>query len=401
TTPLAEGSHQLTTTSIDPVGNESKPSGSFVVNVDTTAPGTPVAATGYADNVGAIQSPASTARITDDTTPGINIGTLLNGLTPSLYVDGTKVASTYDPVAGTLTPNVPLGDGAHQLGYTLTDAAGNESTQAPALAVTVNTIAPAAPVAASGYADNVGAVQSPNSTAPTTDDTTPGINIGTVTKDLMPSLYVDGTKVASTYDPVTGTLTPTTALREGAHQISYTLTDTAGNESKPAPALSLAVDKSAPAIPAIGAASDNMGSVQGPLANGSSTDDTTPTLSGNGATPGDVIKVYDNATPIGSTTVQPDGSWSFTPAIPLTEGTHRLTTTAVDPAGNESAPSGAFTVSVDTTAPATLDASKIQVLDDVGAVQGPIASGAQTDDNKPEYVGKADPAQVASVNVYD
>ncbi|MFL9667796.1 Ig-like domain-containing protein [Variovorax sp. AB1(2024)] len=401
TTPLAEGTHQLITTSIDPVGNESKPSGSFVVNVDTTAPGTPVAATGYADNVGAIQSPASTARITDDTTPGINIGTVDADLKPSLYVDGIKVASTYDPVAGTLTPNVPLGDGAHQIGYTLTDAAGNESKPAPALAVTVSTNAPAAPVAASGYADNVGAVQSPNSTAPTTDDTTPGINIGTVTKDFTPALYVDGTKVASTYDPVTGTLTPTTALPEGAHQISYTLTDTAGNESKPAPALSLAVDKSAPAIPAIGAASDNMGSVQGPLANGSSTDDTTPTLSGNGATPGDVIKVYDNATPIGSTTVQPDGSWSFTPATPLTEGTHRLTTTAVDPAGNESAPSGAFTVSVDTTAPATLDASKIQVLDDVGVVQGPIASGAQTDDSKPEYVGKADPAQVASVNVYD
>ncbi len=401
TTPLAEGAHQLTATAIDPVGNESKPSGSFVVNVDTTPPPTPSAATGYADNVGSVQSPTSTAKITDDTTPALNIGAVPAGLTPSLYVDGNKVASTYDPVAGTLTPNVPLAEGAHQIGYTLTDTAGNESKQAPALAVAINTNAPSTPTAATGYADNVGAIQSPNSSASTTDDTTPGINIGTVPSGLTPSLYVDGAKIASTYDPATGTLTPSTALPEGKHRISYTLTDAAGNESKQAPALAVIVDKSAPAVPAIGSASDNMGSVQGPLASGGVTDDTTPTLTGSGATPGDVIKVYDNASPIGSTTVQPDGTWSFTPTTPLAEGSHRLTTTAVDPAGNESPPSGAFTVNVDTTAPAALDASKIQVLDDVGTVQGPIASGAQTDDSKPEYTGKADPAQVSSINVYD
>ena len=88
-------------------------------------------------------------------------------------------------------------------------------------------------------------------------------------------------------------------------------------------------------------------------------------------------------------------------ARPLAEGAHRLSTSAIDAAGNESPRSGDFTVNVDTTPPSRPDASLIQVLDDVGAVQGPIASGAQTDDSKPEYVGKADPAQVASVNVYD
>ena len=67
------------------------------------------------------------------------------GETPTLYVDGEKVAASYDPVTGTLTPTTPLADGSHQLTYTLTDAAGNESAQSPALTVTVDTLAPATP----------------------------------------------------------------------------------------------------------------------------------------------------------------------------------------------------------------------------------------------------------------
>ncbi|WP_228201403.1 Ig-like domain-containing protein, partial [Acinetobacter baumannii] len=51
-------------------------------------------------------------------------------------------AASYDPVTGTLTPTTPLADGSHQLTYTLTDAAGNESVQSPALLLTVDTTAP-------------------------------------------------------------------------------------------------------------------------------------------------------------------------------------------------------------------------------------------------------------------
>ncbi|MEQ1325198.1 Ig-like domain-containing protein, partial [Acinetobacter soli] len=71
---------------------------------------------------------------------------------------------------------------------------------------------------------------------------------------------------------------------------------------------------------------------QGPLGNGASTDDTTPTLSGTGATPGDVIKVYDGNDVVGSVTVGADGSWNYTiPAPGLTEGPHNLSVTATDP----------------------------------------------------------------------
>ena len=54
---------------------------------------------------------------------------------------------------------------------------------------------------------------------------------------------------------------------------------------------------------------DDVGSIQGPIANGGSTDDTTPTLSGGGQQPGDTITIIDNGSPIGTVPVNPDGTW--------------------------------------------------------------------------------------------
>ncbi|WP_436662216.1 BapA/Bap/LapF family large adhesin [Acinetobacter sp. P1(2025)] len=120
----------------DPAGNTSS-TVTETASVDTTAPATPVAPSSYADNVGAIQNPTSTAVTTDDNTPGINVGVGLTD-TPTLYVDGVAVDAVYDPVTGTLTPNTPLLDGVYDFSYTLTDAAGNESAQSPTLTIEID-----------------------------------------------------------------------------------------------------------------------------------------------------------------------------------------------------------------------------------------------------------------------
>ncbi|WP_227813314.1 Ig-like domain-containing protein, partial [Acinetobacter baumannii] len=185
---------------------------------------------------------------TDDTTPGVVISAPGAGETPTLYVDGEKVAASYDPVTGTLTPTTPLADGSHQLTYTLTDAAGNESAQSPAITVTVDTLAPATPSVPSGYLDNVGPDQGIKGSGSSTDDTTPGVVISAPGAGETPTLYVDGEKVAASYDPVTGTLTPTTPLADGSHQLTYTLTDAAGNESAQSPAITVTVDTTAPVL---------------------------------------------------------------------------------------------------------------------------------------------------------
>lgn len=91
---------------------------------------------------------SNTDNATRINTPAIAIAAPGAGETPSLYVDGVKVAATFDPATNTLTPTVPLADGPHSVTYTLTNANG-ESAQSPALAVVIDTIAPAAQSAAS------------------------------------------------------------------------------------------------------------------------------------------------------------------------------------------------------------------------------------------------------------
>lgn len=89
-----------------------------------------------------ITSNASTAATTNDARPGLNIGTGLTD-TPKLYVNGVLMASTYDAVAGTLTPTVPLAHGAtYALAYTLTDATGNESLPSSTFNLTIDTLSP-------------------------------------------------------------------------------------------------------------------------------------------------------------------------------------------------------------------------------------------------------------------
>ena len=107
-----------------------------------------------------------------------------------------------------------------------------------------DTTPPATPATAiSNYDDNVGTITNANSTATTTDDTTPGFNVGAIPADASSIvLYVDGVEVAATYDALNETLTPNTPLTEGTHSITYAYEDASGNTSAQSPAFSLTVD---------------------------------------------------------------------------------------------------------------------------------------------------------------
>ena len=263
----------------------------------------PAAPDGYRDNVGSMQSAISTMSATDDATPGINIGDLPAGATgATLYANGHPIAAIYDAFTGTLTPIVPLENGTQSLAYTLRDDSGNESDKSAEILLTVETTtlddaprilafaqtdaadiqsttdvapqiltyAPAddtggdsaevlAAVAAKpallpvtapdGYEDNVGTIVSANSTATSTDDSTPGLHIGTPPNDATgATLYIDGIAVEATYDPNHATLTPKAPLLDGAHSLSYSLSDDAGHESDVSPAIFVTVATAAPTL---------------------------------------------------------------------------------------------------------------------------------------------------------
>lgn len=93
---------------------------------------------------------------------------------------------------------------------------------------------------------------------------------------------------------------------------------------------------------------DDVGDQQGNVASGNTTDDNLPTLSGNGLQPDSIIDVRDNGSLLGTTTVDAEGNWSFTPTVPLNDGLHAFDIVITDPQGVVSAPSDPTIINIAT-----------------------------------------------------
>ncbi|MDH2375535.1 Ig-like domain-containing protein, partial [Cobetia sp. 3AK] len=94
-------------------------------------------------------------------------------------------------------------------------------------------------------------------------------------------------------------------------------------------------DVTAPNAPTIASATDDVAAVTGTLADGDSTNDATPTLTGS-AEIGSTVTITHNGEEIGTTAADSNGTWSFTPETDFADGEHVFSVTATDAAGNES-----------------------------------------------------------------
>ena len=393
-TPLANGPHTLSVTATDPAGNTSAPSAPFAITVDTAVPAAP-AITSVTDDLAPTMGNVAPNGITNDATPTI-AGTAEAGSTVDLYDGSTLLGSATADGSGqwSFTPSTPLGEGAHALNVTATDAAGNTSAPSASFAVTVDTAAPAAPAITSVTDDvalTTGAV-APNGN---TNDAAPTI-AGTADAGSTVDVY-DGTTLLGTVT-ADGSgnwgFTPSTPLADGTHTLSVTATDPAGNTSAPSAPFAITVDTAVPAAPVITSVTDDLAPTMGNVAPNGSTNDTTPTIAGTAAA-GSSVNIYDGATLLGTVTADGSGNWSLTPT--LAGGTYTLSVTATDSAGNTSAPSALYAITVDTAAPAA--PAITSVTDDVDPAQGNVPSGGTTDDATPALVGTAEAGSI--VNVYD
>ncbi|ENX12201.1 hypothetical protein F895_03128 [Acinetobacter sp. CIP 64.2] len=120
--------------------------------------------------------------------------------------------------------------------------------------------------------------------------------------------------------------------------------DAAGNRSDATDVIGTK-DTIAPNKPILQTVTDDVGPVKGPIVAGGDTDDTKPTLSGIGEAKA-LLTVYDNGQPIGTVTVGDNGKWSFNVNQDLSLGTHKITLTLTDAAGNISEVSDAFSFNV-------------------------------------------------------
>jgi len=393
-TALADGNHSFTATVTDGVGRTSEPTGGFGIVVDTKAPD---AASDLlvTDNVGAYQGPVVSGDTTDDNTPTLS-GKAEPGSTVNIIDNGQVIGSTKVNPDGSwsFTPDQALSNGEHDLTTTVTDPSGNTGPEGSHVVITVDVVP--GKVEITGVTDDVGSVTGSLSQNAVTDDTRPQIS-GTAkagsTVTIMDGSNVLGTTTAGADG--TWSFTPSVDLGRGEHSFTATAKDPMGNESSSS-SWTVTIDTDAPVKPTIDAALDDVGTVQGTLSNGSSTDDPTPTLSGK-AEAGSTVKIYDQNGLLGEVTAKADGTWSFSPVAKLPEGEHRFHVTATDKAGNTSADSDDFVLTLDYTAP---DASKLaitEVYDDVKA-SGVVASGGETDDNRPLIKGTgAEPGNTITV----
>ncbi|MDH2422301.1 Ig-like domain-containing protein, partial [Cobetia litoralis] len=325
----------LTATATDAAGNVSEASTAVTVpqDADTTAPNTPTIAAAT-DDVEAITGAFEDGDSTNDTTPTLG-GTAEVGSTITITLDGDVIgtATADSNGAWSFTPNTELGDGEHVFSVTATDAAGNESAPSGEFTLSIDTEAPVAPVlndsdgtTASGTAEAGSDIEITNSNG---DSVGTGIaeDDGTFSIELDPS-------------------------QQDGEALTATATDPAGNTSSSStPAtVDTSTDSTAPNTPTIAAATDDVEAITGALKDGDSTNDTTPTLGGT-AEVGSTVTVSLDGEVIGTTTADSNGAWSFTPNTELGDGEHVFSVTATDAAGNESAPSGEFTLSIDTEAP--------------------------------------------------
>ncbi|MDL9979421.1 Ig-like domain-containing protein [Microbacterium sp. ASV49] len=317
TTALTDASHTVNATAKDAAGNISPVSNTNTFTVDTTPPAAPV-----------ITAPVNGSS-TADTTPAIT-GTAEANSTVTVTTNGSVAGTTTADGSGnwSFTPSTPLTDGPYTVTATATDAAGNTSPASAPVTFTVDTAAPAAPV-----------ITAPASGS-STSDTTPDIK-GTAEAGSTVTVIIDGTAVGTTKADGSGnwTYTPTTPLAEGAHTVTATATDAAGNVSPEASPVSFTVDTLAPAAPVITSPAD-----------GSTTTNPTPPITGT-AEPNSTVTVIVNGTPVGTTKADGQGNWTFTPTTPLPNGTDTITATATDAAGNISPASAPVTVTISAPTP--------------------------------------------------
>ncbi|MWL72893.1 hypothetical protein GQM09_21150, partial [Escherichia coli] len=341
TPTLAEGTHNFTVIATDPQGNVSDASTPWTVVVDTTAPTLPVI-TSVSDNVEGGTGNLTNGQLTNDATPTLT-GTGEEGSTVRILDGNTVIGSVVVGEGGTwsFTPEPALTNGPHSLRVNAIDPAGNVSANSPVFTITVDITPPAAP-AITSVVDDVGPATGTLASGASTNDNLPTFN-GTgevgATIQIFDNDALIGTAVVSAAG--TWTFTPTTALTDGPHVFSLSAVDAAGNVSPPSPAFTLNIDTQPPATPVLTSVTDDVPAGTGPLTNGQTTNDNRPTLAGT-AEAGSTVSIYEGTTLLG-TVVATNGNWTFTPTTPLADGSHNLTVTATDAAGNSSTATGGFT----------------------------------------------------------
>ncbi|MBG6522621.1 Ig-like domain repeat protein, partial [Pseudomonas aeruginosa] len=364
-TPLANGT-VINAVAQDPAGNTSGPTST---TVDAVAPATPVVNPSNGSVIAGTAEAGATVILTDgggnpigqatadgsgnwSFTPGTPLanGSVVNAVAQDAAGNTRGPASTpvdsvapptpvLDPSNGTVisgtaeagATGILTDGGGNPIGQATADGSGNWSFT-PGTPLTNGTVINAVAQDAAGNTSGPGST-TVDAVAPATPviDPSNGVELSGTAEPGVRVILTDGNgnPIGQTLADGSGnwSFTPGTPLANGT-VVNAVAQDPAGNTSGPA---STTVDTVAPATPVINASN---GSV----------------ITGTAEVGAKVILTDGNGNPIGETTADGSGNWTFTPGTPLANGTV-INAVAEDAAGNASGPASTTVDSVAPSAP--------------------------------------------------
>lgn len=163
---------------------------------------------------------------------------------------------------------------------------------------------------------------------------------GTTAANAPVALKEGATAIGITTADASGNWQMNKTFADGPHSIVATTFDPAGNESAPSNARNFTVDSTAPAAPSITTPPE-----------GATVTSTSVSIAGS-TEPNASIVVKEGATTVATALANASGDWTTNAS--LADGTHAITATATDVAGNTSAASAARTFTVDLGPPELL-----------------------------------------------
>ncbi|GAA4438031.1 hypothetical protein GCM10023188_32900 [Pontibacter saemangeumensis] len=314
---LSDGQHTLRVRAKSQAGTPDPTPASHTWTIDTKAPAAPV-----------VSAPAEGAVLSNNK-PAIT-GTAEAGSRVTLYIGGSQLGTVTAGADGEwrFVPATALAEGAQQLTASATDAVGNTSETSGARRFAVDSRAPETTVAS-----GPSAVSNRSEAA---------FSFGSNEAGVTFWVSLDGAAFKAVASPF-----ELSNLADGAHTLAVRAADAAGNTDATPATHNWLIDTKAPGAPVFTGITED----RGPETNDQVTADHTIRIAGK-AEAGAVVRVAEEGAEIGRATANASGSWEYNHEnTSLPQGSYTFTATATDAAGNTSAASAGFAVTIELTAP--------------------------------------------------
>ncbi|WP_256568165.1 Ig-like domain-containing protein, partial [Pseudomonas sp. HMSC75E02] len=274
--PLEDGDHSISVVITDAAGNVGEPSEALDFVVDST----PVFVTidMALDQVESITGEVANGGITNDRQPTL-VGTATAGALVILSEAGLVLGSVVADAEGNWSLRLSVGQSDDEHHYTAEVQSVTGATAQAEFSLLIDTDAPDRPIL-DAVLDSAGLLQGALASGDTTDDATPTLQGSEAEPNGLVKVYDNDVLVGSTLADENGDWSlELPELADGAHSLTVTSSDVAGNESKPTRPFELTVDTAAAnlVIDSIELV-DDFGPLTGLIADGDKTDDTTPLL---------------------------------------------------------------------------------------------------------------------------